>query len=149
MHLTLLQLRNNLGVTADNLSTPPSPELIPPITLIIPWLFQVGKYFFIHHHTDSLIWIIYIFLYIRGQALNLSDSFEKGKLYAYRLLCTLTVRKHDITLSQYHVIEFYKFLHQGLIGRNQVMYLRNISFTKFLKKYFEFEVFLIFDVLRI
>ncbi|KAG1693961.1 Ral GTPase-activating protein subunit alpha-1 [Nymphon striatum] len=89
---TMLKLRNNLGVTADNQTTPPSPELIPPITLIVPWLFQ---------------------------ALNLDARFQKGKLYAYRLLCTLTVRQHDLPLPQNHIVQFYKVLHHGLVGHDQ------------------------------
>ncbi|CAM1331539.1 RALGAPA2 (predicted) [Pycnogonum litorale] len=89
---TMLKLRNNLGVTSDNQSTPQSPELIPPVTLIIPWLFKT---------------------------LLLDDDYKEGKLYAYRLLCTLTVRKHDVPLPRQHIVEFYRVLHRGLVGHDQ------------------------------
>ncbi|KAJ8941367.1 hypothetical protein NQ314_010430 [Rhamnusium bicolor] len=58
---TLIKIKHNQGVSHDNMSTPQAPELVPPLTLILPWCF------------GSLI---------------LPDNFEAGKLNALRLLST-------------------------------------------------------------
>ncbi|XP_035686818.1 ral GTPase-activating protein subunit alpha-1-like [Branchiostoma floridae] len=38
--LVLIKLRDNLGITTDNLMTPPPPELLPPLNEFAPWLLQ-------------------------------------------------------------------------------------------------------------
>lgn len=43
-------MRSNLGVTADNMNSPPPPELIPPLHIFSPWLFEVTLQAFISHH---------------------------------------------------------------------------------------------------
>ncbi|XP_077536712.1 ral GTPase-activating protein subunit alpha-2 isoform X3 [Haemaphysalis longicornis] len=92
---TLTKMRDNLGITEDNMTTPPPPALIPPLLLISPWLFE---------------------------ATSLSaEGFEKGKLLALRLLCWLTVRRHDIPLSFDFLARFYRVLHMGLLGEDQKM----------------------------
>lgn len=92
---TLTKMRDNLGITEDNMTTPPPPALIPPLLLIAPWLFE---------------------------ATSLSaEGFEKGKLLALRLLCWLTVRRHDIPLSFDFLARFYRTLHTGLLGEDQKM----------------------------
>ncbi|XP_037500049.1 probable Rho GTPase-activating protein CG5521 isoform X1 [Rhipicephalus sanguineus] len=89
---TLIKMRDNLGITEDNMTTPPPPTLIPPLLLIAPWLFE---------------------------ATGLPEGFEKGKLLALRLLCWLTVRRHDIPLSFDYLARFYRVLHAGLLGEDQ------------------------------
>ncbi|RZC33539.1 hypothetical protein BDFB_003365, partial [Asbolus verrucosus] len=87
---TLIKIKHNQGVSADNQSTPVAPELIPPVTLILPWCFG---------------------------ALMLPEGFESGKLNALRLLCTVTLDcdcKHRNYLPQ-----FYRFLHMALIGNSK------------------------------
>lgn len=81
---TLIKIKQNQGVSSDNMSTPQAPELVPPLTLILPWCFG---------------------------ALMLPEGFEAGKLNALRLLCTITLNcdaKHRSYLPQ-----FYRFLHSG------------------------------------
>lgn len=79
---TLIKIKHNQGVSMDNMSTPQSPELIPPLTLVLPWCFG---------------------------ALMLPDAYESGKLNALRLLCIITLNcdsKYRTYLPQ-----FYRFLH--------------------------------------
>lgn len=38
---TLIKIRLNQGISGDNQATPPSPELVPPLTVIAPWCFKV------------------------------------------------------------------------------------------------------------
>lgn len=35
------QIRDNLGISLDNQSSPPPPVLIPPLRILTPWLFKV------------------------------------------------------------------------------------------------------------
>ncbi|XP_047736141.1 ral GTPase-activating protein subunit alpha-1 [Hyalella azteca] len=96
-HLTdlsnvLIKLRDNQGISVDNQSTPPPPELVPPITLIAPWCLK---------------------------ALNLPNAYQRGKLLAYRLLCSMLVRRHDLPPSRDLLTAFYGALHQGLLGQDQ------------------------------
>ncbi|KAJ8941931.1 hypothetical protein NQ318_013264 [Aromia moschata] len=87
---TLIRIQRNQGVSTDNASTPQAPELVPPLTLVLPWCFG---------------------------ALMLPDTFEAGKLNALRLLCTITVNcdaRHRTYLPQ-----FYRFLHSALTGTSK------------------------------
>lgn len=54
------------------------------------------------------------------QALTLPASHHKGKVLAYRLLCVMVVRRHDIPPSRDMLTNFYRVLHQGLVGQDQV-----------------------------
>lgn len=81
---TLIKINKNQGVSTDNMSTPQSPELIPPLTLILPWCFG---------------------------ALVLSDDYEAGKLSALRLLCTVTL--HCDNKTKNYLPQFFRFLHSG------------------------------------
>ncbi|KAF8789181.1 Ral GTPase-activating protein subunit alpha-1 like protein [Argiope bruennichi] len=87
-----IKIRDNLGVTLDNHSTPPPPELVPPLLLVAPWLFE---------------------------ALNLPDKYKEGKLLAFKLLCILIVRRHDIPLPKEYIAHFYYALHYGLMANDQ------------------------------
>ena len=86
-------MRDNMAVTKDNQQSPPPPELLPPLSVFMPWLFE---------------------------ALKLPKEYKSGKLLAYRLLCMATVRCHDIELPMDHLTRFYRILHQGLVHTDQV-----------------------------
>ncbi|XP_054712928.1 LOW QUALITY PROTEIN: ral GTPase-activating protein subunit alpha-1-like [Uloborus diversus] len=88
----LIKIRDNLGVTLDNHTTPPPPELLPPLLLVAPWLFQ---------------------------ALSLPEKYKQGKLLAYKLLCILMLRRHDLPISKDHLVHFYHALHYGLMANDQ------------------------------
>lgn len=85
----MVKIRSNQGVSLDNLFTPSSPEFVPPFTIFAPWCFR---------------------------ALNLPDSYARGRNYALRLLCLLTCRSHDAPLPKTHIVQFFKVLHNGLTG---------------------------------
>ncbi|PNF30190.1 Ral GTPase-activating protein subunit alpha-2 [Cryptotermes secundus] len=99
---TLAKIRLNQGVSDDNQVTPPPPDLIPPLNIIAPWCFK---------------------------ALTLPSSYQKGKLCAYRLLCTMTVTPQDISLPRDHLSQFYKVLHQGLVGTDQAVINTLVQFS--------------------
>ena len=83
----MVKIRNNQGVSMDNLSPPPPPQYVPPFTIYAPWCFR---------------------------ALHLPDTYQRGKMYALRLLCLLTIRPQDTPLPRTHLVQFYKVLHHGL-----------------------------------
>eukprot|EP00058_Branchiostoma_floridae_P024682 XP_002610172.1 hypothetical protein BRAFLDRAFT_121545 [Branchiostoma floridae] len=90
--LVLIKLRDNLGITTDNLMTPPPPELLPPLNEFAPWLFK---------------------------AISLPNKYKKGQLFAYKLLCRMTIRRHDTELSREHLALFFHALHHGLLSADQ------------------------------
>ncbi|XP_066154941.1 probable Rho GTPase-activating protein CG5521 isoform X2 [Euwallacea fornicatus] len=87
---TLIKIKRNQGVSLDNLTTPQAPELVPPLTLILPWCFG---------------------------ALSLSSCYEAGKLNALRLLISVMLNcdpKYRTCLAQ-----FYRFIHRALAGEGK------------------------------
>ncbi|XP_077996665.1 ral GTPase-activating protein subunit alpha-1-like isoform X2 [Glandiceps talaboti] len=86
------KMRDNLGISVDNLSTPPPPRLVPPLRIFSPWLFK---------------------------AVSLPKEYHRGRLLAYRLLCAMTVRRHEHELPMDHLVQFYRILHHGLVGTDQ------------------------------
>lgn len=43
----LAKIRDNLGITLDNQTTPPPPEYIPPLRMLSPWLFKVSGMYYV------------------------------------------------------------------------------------------------------
>lgn len=74
----------------DNMSTPPQPELVPPITLIVPWCLGAFK---LPH-----------------------DKYRAGRLNAHRLLATITANCQPSHRN--HLPHWFKELHKGL-GNNE------------------------------
>jgi hypothetical protein len=68
---TLRKIRNNLGVSMDNQSTPECPQFTPPLSMLTPWLFKA--------------------------AFGMPERYKKGKVLAYRLLCNMTVQRDIIS----------------------------------------------------
>ncbi|XP_059157319.1 ral GTPase-activating protein subunit alpha-1-like isoform X3 [Physella acuta] len=89
---TLCRMSDNLGVTQDNMSSPPPPELIPPLHFFSSWLFE---------------------------CLNLNNKYKKGKLMAYQLICQSLLRRHEVMPSQQLLSQFYLVLHAGLVSSDQ------------------------------
>jgi len=50
----------------------------------------------------------------------MSSEYKAGKLLGYQLLCTVTLRRHDVPLSMEHLLRFYISLHHGLTSDDQV-----------------------------
>ncbi|KAK0164383.1 hypothetical protein PV328_003019 [Microctonus aethiopoides] len=88
---TLIKIRLNQGISGDNQATPPSPELVPPLTVIAPWCFK---------------------------AIQLPPQYEVGKLGAYRLICLLTTQPLDINLPKAHLTLFYRAVHHGIASND-------------------------------
>ncbi|KAF5297114.1 hypothetical protein FQA39_LY02694 [Lamprigera yunnana] len=86
----LSKIKNNQGVSSDNQSTPSPPELVPPLTLILPWCFE---------------------------ALSLPNTYEFGKLSALRLLCTITLNCESQYRT--YLPHFYRALHIALCGSSK------------------------------
>lgn len=118
----LIKIKNNLGISPDNLNTPPLPELAPPIGIVAPWCYG---------------------------ALMLDVSYKKGKIAAIQLLCTLATnnsmkRKDDITL-------FFNFLHLILIGEDRdLMFtaLSHINGSKLLSMLLPGHTLLLLDIVH-
>lgn len=98
----LTMIRCNMGITVDNQNTPPPPELVPPLHIFTSWLFQ---------------------------AVELPKPYERGKLLAYRLLCSLTIRRHDIPLEPEYLTQFYLLLHEALSGSDQAVINTVVKFS--------------------
>ncbi|XP_077967931.1 ral GTPase-activating protein subunit alpha-1-like isoform X5 [Styela clava] len=84
----LFKMRDNLGITTDNMSTPEPPQLVPPLRIMAPWAFKA--------------------------VMSLPDSHKGGCLHAYQLLCNTTLQTHDTRLEPEHLALFYMILHEGL-----------------------------------
>ena len=98
----MAKIRNNQGVSVDNLSTPKAPEYVPPFTIFAPWCFR---------------------------ALQLpEETFQRGRLYALRLLCLCTVRPHDSPIAKTHLVQFYKVRTNFFITH---VFLVNFSYSTF------------------
>ncbi len=54
------------------------------------------------------------------QSLNLPEKFKQGKLLAYKLLCILMLRRHDLPLHKDYLVHFYYALHHGFMANDQV-----------------------------
>lgn len=54
--------------------------------------------------------------FLLPQALQLPDSYQRGKLSAYRLLCHMTLGAGSWALSHSLLVHLYRSLHAGLSG---------------------------------
>jgi len=102
LHDIMVKIRANQGVSLDNLVTPPPPQFVPPFTIFAPWCFR---------------------------ALMLPDTYQRGRMYALRLLCLLTVRQQDTPLPRTHLVQFYKVLHTGLTSGDPDTLYNLVRFT--------------------
>ena len=53
-------------------------------------------------------------------SLSRATDHKSGRMLAYKLMCMMTVRRHDQELSPEHLTHFYRLLHVGLTGSDQV-----------------------------
>ncbi|RWS02609.1 ral GTPase-activating protein subunit alpha-1-like isoform X2 [Dinothrombium tinctorium] len=83
------KIRDNLGVPLDNQSTPSPPVLIPPIYFFAPYLLRT---------------------------VQLSNDYKLGKLIAYKYICLMLTRRHEISLLPDFLTCFYRTLHQAFIS---------------------------------
>lgn len=95
---TLVKIKMNQGISSDNMSTPTQPELVPPLTLILPWCFG---------------------------ALQLPNSYEAGKLNALQLLCSVMLNSDS--QNKIYLPLFYRSLHTGERNQNSFNFSDNIN----------------------
>nr|XP_056707761.1 ral GTPase-activating protein subunit alpha-1 isoform X3 [Euleptes europaea] len=88
----LAKIRDNLGISADNMMSPSPPVLIPPLRILTPWLFK---------------------------ATMLSDKYKQGKLHAYKLICNTMKRRQDVSPNRDFLTHFYNIMHCGLLHIDQ------------------------------
>lgn len=85
----LIKVRDNLGIDDSPVSS--ASLLVPPINFCSPWLFK---------------------------ALTLDTKYKTGKLIAYRTLCLIALRQHDVPPFPDFLCHFYRSIHAGLISRD-------------------------------
>uniref|UniRef100_A0A8C5SQ46 Rap-GAP domain-containing protein n=1 Tax=Laticauda laticaudata TaxID=8630 RepID=A0A8C5SQ46_LATLA len=88
----LAKIRDNLGISIDNVISPSPPVLIPPLRILTPWLFK---------------------------ATMLSDKYKQGKLHAYKLICNTMKRRQDVSPNRDFLTHFYNIMHCGLLHVDQ------------------------------
>ncbi|KAB0393905.1 hypothetical protein E2I00_007901 [Balaenoptera physalus] len=88
----LAKIRDNLGISTDNLTSPSPPLLIPPLRILTPWLFK---------------------------ATMLTDKYKQGKLHAYKLICNTMKRRQDVSPNRDFLTHFYNIMHCGLLHIDQ------------------------------
>ncbi|XP_044520702.1 ral GTPase-activating protein subunit alpha-1 isoform X3 [Gracilinanus agilis] len=88
----LAKIRDNLGISTDNLTSPSPPVLIPPLRILTPWLFK---------------------------ATMLTDKYKQGKLHAYKLICNTMKRRQDVSPNKDFLTHFFNIMHCGLLHVDQ------------------------------
>uniref|UniRef100_A0A8D0H107 Ral GTPase activating protein catalytic subunit alpha 1 n=1 Tax=Sphenodon punctatus TaxID=8508 RepID=A0A8D0H107_SPHPU len=88
----LAKIRDNLGISTDNLTSPSPPILIPPLRILTPWLFKPTM---------------------------LSEKYKQGKLHAYKLICNTMKRRQDVSPNRDFLTHFYNIMHCGLLHVDQ------------------------------
>ncbi|KAJ8392987.1 hypothetical protein AAFF_G00068910, partial [Aldrovandia affinis] len=88
----LAKIRDNLGISVDNQSSPPQPVLIPPLRMMASWLFK---------------------------ATTLPAEFKTGKLQAYKLICEMMTKQQDVLPNTDFLVHFYHVMHKGFNSDDQ------------------------------
>ncbi|XP_041809088.1 ral GTPase-activating protein subunit alpha-2 isoform X4 [Chelmon rostratus] len=88
----LAKIRDNLGISVDNQSSPPQPAFIPPIRMLAPWLFK---------------------------ATMLPAEYKAGKLQAYKLICEMMTRHQDVLPNSDFLVHLYHVMHKGITSDDQ------------------------------
>lgn len=88
----LAKIRDNLGISLDNQSSPPQPAFIPPIRMLASWLFK---------------------------ATMLPAEYKAGKLQAYKLICEMMTRHQDVLPNSDFLVHLYHIMHKGITSNDQ------------------------------
>uniref|UniRef100_H2MSR2 Ral GTPase activating protein catalytic subunit alpha 2 n=1 Tax=Oryzias latipes TaxID=8090 RepID=H2MSR2_ORYLA len=88
----LAKIRDNLGISVDNQSSPPQPAFIPPLRMFGSWLFR---------------------------ATVLPAEYKAGKLQAYRLICEMITRHQDVLPSSDFSVHLFNVMHKGFTSDDQ------------------------------
>uniref|UniRef100_A0A7N8XEV5 Ral GTPase activating protein catalytic subunit alpha 2 n=1 Tax=Mastacembelus armatus TaxID=205130 RepID=A0A7N8XEV5_9TELE len=88
----LAKIRDNLGISVDNQSSPPQPAFIPPLRMLASWLFR---------------------------ATMLPAEYKSGKLQAYKLICEMMTRHQDVLPNSDFLVHLYQIMHKGFTSNDQ------------------------------
>lgn len=88
----LAKIRENLGISVDNQSSPPQPVFIPPLRMLASWLFR---------------------------ATMLPAEYKAGKLQAYKLICEMMTRHQDVLPNSDFLVHLYHVMHKGFTSDDQ------------------------------
>ncbi|XP_041668327.1 ral GTPase-activating protein subunit alpha-2 isoform X2 [Cheilinus undulatus] len=88
----LAKIRDNLGISVDNQSSPPQPAFIPPLRMLASWLFR---------------------------ATMLPAEYKAGKLQAYKLICEMMTRHQDVLPNSDFLVHLYHIIHKGITSDDQ------------------------------
>uniref|UniRef100_UPI0037E8DCE0 ral GTPase-activating protein subunit alpha-2 isoform X1 n=1 Tax=Semicossyphus pulcher TaxID=241346 RepID=UPI0037E8DCE0 len=88
----LAKIRDNLGISVDNQSSPPQPAFIPPLRMLASWLFR---------------------------ATMLPAEYKAGKLQAYKLICEMMTRHQDVLPNGDFLVHLYHIMHKGVTSDDQ------------------------------
>ncbi|KAM9842381.1 ral GTPase-activating protein subunit alpha-2 [Aulostomus maculatus] len=88
----LAKIRDNLGISVDNQSSPPRPAFIPPLRMLASWLFR---------------------------ATMLPAEYKAGKLQAYKLICEMMTRHQDVLPNSDFLVHLYHIMHKGFTSDDQ------------------------------
>nr|XP_046165051.1 ral GTPase-activating protein subunit alpha-2-like isoform X1 [Oncorhynchus gorbuscha] len=88
----LAKIRDNLGISVDNQSSPPCPVFIPPLRMLASWLFK---------------------------ATMLPSEFKMGKLQAYKLICEMMTKNQDVLPNSDFLVHLYQVMHKGFTSEDQ------------------------------
>uniref|UniRef100_A0A3Q3FCJ0 Ral GTPase activating protein catalytic subunit alpha 2 n=1 Tax=Labrus bergylta TaxID=56723 RepID=A0A3Q3FCJ0_9LABR len=88
----LAKIRDNLGISVDNQSSPPQPAFIPPLRMLASWLFR---------------------------ATMLPAEYKAGKLQAYKLICEMMTRQQDVLPNSDFLVHLYHIIHKGVTSDDQ------------------------------
>uniref|UniRef100_A0A665VIK0 Ral GTPase activating protein, alpha subunit 2 (catalytic) n=1 Tax=Echeneis naucrates TaxID=173247 RepID=A0A665VIK0_ECHNA len=88
----LAKIRDNLGISVDNQSSPPQPAFIPPLRMLASWLFR---------------------------ATMRPAEYKTGKLQAYKLICEMMTRHQDVLPNSDFLVHLFYILHKGFTSNDQ------------------------------
>ncbi|XP_071380807.1 ral GTPase-activating protein subunit alpha-2 isoform X2 [Centroberyx affinis] len=88
----LAKIRDNLGISVDNQSSPPRPAFIPPLRMLASWLFR---------------------------ATMLPAEYKAGKLQAYKLICEMMTKHQDVLPNSDFLVHLYHVMHKGFTSDDQ------------------------------
>ena len=57
---------------------------------------------------------------LQAASLSITNEFKSGRLLAYKLMCSMTVCRQHMPLTQEYLTHFYRLMHIGLTGTDQV-----------------------------
>uniref|UniRef100_A0A8C6PPR4 Ral GTPase activating protein catalytic subunit alpha 2 n=1 Tax=Nothobranchius furzeri TaxID=105023 RepID=A0A8C6PPR4_NOTFU len=88
----LAKIRDNLGISVDNQSSPPQPLFIPPLRMLASWLFR---------------------------ATVMPAEYKAGKLWAFKLICEMMTRHQDVLPNSDFLVHLYHIMHKGFSSDDQ------------------------------